>query len=133
MGRLLRRGLATFSQLQSGSRILDRVRAGTRQRNGGVWRYSRRRCLAGHLHDHHDLAGAAQGSRAAVVGLISATKKFLAILWCCLGSESVAGNVFGDHARDDKLQEVIGAAGFGTAAAHFESTERVTSDNRARA
>ena len=45
----------------------------------------------------------------------------------------MAHDVFGDDARDHELEQIIFAAGFGAAAAHFESAEGMTADDRAGA
>ena len=45
----------------------------------------------------------------------------------------MAHNVFGDDAWNEEVQQIIAAAGFGAAAAHFESTERMAADHRAGA
>src|SRR6266436_5011699 len=42
----------------------------------------------------------------------------------------MAGDVFGNNARHDKLQKIIGAARFGAAAAHFESAEWMAANVR---
>ena len=47
--------------------------------------------------------------------------------------EAVAHDVFGDDARDQELEQIIAAAGFGAAAAHLESAERMPPDDRAGA
>jgi hypothetical protein len=44
--------------------------------------------------------------------------------------EAVTGDIFGYDARQQELQEIIGATGLRPAAAHFESAEGVTSNNR---
>ena len=45
----------------------------------------------------------------------------------------MAHDVFGDDARDQELEQIIAAAGFGSAAAHFESAEGMAADDRAGA
>src|SRR4029077_14819491 len=47
--------------------------------------------------------------------------------------EAMSSDVFGDDARHDELQKIIGAARFGAAAAHLESAERMTTDDSAGA
>src|SRR5207249_8383082 len=47
--------------------------------------------------------------------------------------EAVAGDIFGDDARNNEVQEIIFTAGLGTASGHFESAEGMASDNRAGA
>ena len=60
-------------------------------------------------------------------------EKFFAIFWRLFRREAVASRIFGYHARDEKVQEIIFATGLGTAAAHFESAKGMTSNNRAGA
>jgi len=43
----------------------------------------------------------------------------------------VSGNVFRNDAWNDELEQIIGAAGFRAAAAHFESSKWMATDNRA--
>ena len=45
----------------------------------------------------------------------------------------MAHNVFGNVAGDDEVKQIISTAGFGAAAAHFESAERMPADHRAGA
>src|SRR6266705_1894428 len=47
--------------------------------------------------------------------------------------EAVAHDVFGDDAGNHELQQVIGAAGFRSAARHLESSERMPTDDGAGA
>ena len=42
----------------------------------------------------------------------------------------MASSVFGYHARDEKVQEIVFATRFGPAAAHLESAKGMTSNNR---
>src|SRR4029079_10378469 len=60
-------------------------------------------------------------------------QEFGAVFGRGFGGEAVAHNVFGDDARDQEIEQIIAAAGFGAAAAHFESTERMAADYRASA
>src|SRR2546421_4195034 len=48
-------------------------------------------------------------------------------------SEPVSHDVFGDYPRDDKVQQVIFAPGFGAAATHLESAKRMTANHCAGA
>ena len=45
----------------------------------------------------------------------------------------MACDVFGHDARDEEVQQIICATGFGAAAAHFESAKGMTADDRAGA
>src|SRR6478752_5373010 len=60
-------------------------------------------------------------------------QEFGAVFGCGFGGETVAHDVFGDNARNEEVQQIIAAAGFGAAAAHLESTERMATDHRAGA
>ena len=60
-------------------------------------------------------------------------KKLVATLRCFFGGEAVARDIFGNDAREQKLQEIICTAGFRATATHFESAERMTADDGAGA
>jgi hypothetical protein len=59
--------------------------------------------------------------------------KWFAKLRRRVGGEPVAHDVFGDDARDEKLEQVIAAAGLGATAGHFEAAEGMAADDRAGA
>src|SRR6267143_3068841 len=60
-------------------------------------------------------------------------QEFVSVFRRLFWREAVARSVFGYHARDEKVQEIIFATRLGAAAAHFESTKGMTSNDRAGA
>src|SRR5215469_11669756 len=56
-------------------------------------------------------------------------EELVAISWCFFRSKTVTRDVLGDHAREQKVQKIIRAAGFGAATAHFKSAEWVPPNN----
>jgi hypothetical protein len=135
MAWLLAQRRRRVPSLQSRPRIFNRGRARTGEGNGRVRGDSRRRRLAGDLHDRDGRAVVAQRPTARSIGAstLARAEKFVAILWGCFRREAVPGNIFGDDARHNELQKIIGAACFGAAAAHFETAEWMAADNRAGA
>ena len=49
------------------------------------------------------------------------------------GGETVAHNVFRDHARDKEVEQVIGATSLGAATTHFEPAKGMTTNHGAGA
>src|SRR5260370_31820660 len=114
--------------------------AGTRKGDGCVCRDCSRLRLASGLHDSDGSEVAHERPTAALIVPLSewllsrfGPEKFVAILGRLSWSETVAALVFGHHARHEKLQKIIFAAGLGAAAAHLKSTKGVTPDDRTRA
>src|SRR5207302_10923230 len=65
--------------------------------------------------------------------LLRRPEKFGPIFGRGFRGEAVTHDVFGDNAWDEEVEQVIAAAGFGSAAAHFESAKRMAADHRASA
>src|SRR5215813_9610934 len=60
-------------------------------------------------------------------------EKFVAVFGRLFRSKSVTRDIFGNHARDEEIQQIIFTASLGAAAAHFESAKRMAADDRAGA
>src|SRR6266436_9835843 len=56
-------------------------------------------------------------------------EKFVTVFRRFFRSKPMACDVFGHNARDQEVQQIIFAAGFSAAAAHFESAEGMTADD----